>query len=78
MRPPVGSYIFASSLTSVVLPAPFSPTIATTVPAGSSSVDVVEHEPLGAGIRERHVLEPNRFGEAIRARADRAAASDAA
>ena len=35
--PAVGSYIFASSLTSVVLPAPFSPTIATTAPAGSIS-----------------------------------------
>ena len=37
IRPPVGSYIFASSLTSVVLPAPFSPTTATTDPAGSST-----------------------------------------
>ena len=36
-RPDVGSYSLASSLTSVVLPAPFSPTIATTAPAGSSS-----------------------------------------
>ena len=36
-RPLVGSYIFASSLTIVDLPAPFSPTIATTEPAGSST-----------------------------------------
>ena len=36
IRPAVGSYSLASSFTSVVLPAPFSPTIATTVPAGSS------------------------------------------
>ena len=35
----------ASSLTSVVLPAPFSPTMATTAPAGSVERDVVEHEP---------------------------------
>ena len=38
MRPLVGSYIFASSFTSVDLPAPFSPTIATTARAGSVSV----------------------------------------
>ena len=37
IEPDEGSYIFASSLTSVVLPAPFSPTIATTAPAGSVS-----------------------------------------
>src|SRR5437016_5237963 len=35
IEPDDGSYIFASSLTRVVLPAPFSPTIATTAPAGS-------------------------------------------
>src|SRR5438128_1344976 len=35
IEPDDGSYIFASSLTSVVLPAPFSPTMATTAPAGS-------------------------------------------
>src|SRR5256885_923006 len=35
IEPDDGSYIFARSLTSVVLPAPFSPTIATTAPAGS-------------------------------------------
>ncbi len=35
IAPDEGSYIFASSFTSVVLPAPFSPTIATTAPAGS-------------------------------------------
>ena len=46
IAPDVGSYIFASSLTSVVLPAPFSPTIATTAPAGQVEVHVVEHEPL--------------------------------
>ena len=40
----VGWYSRHSSLTSVVLPAPFSPTIATTVPGGSSQVDVVEHQ----------------------------------
>ena len=37
MWPEVGSYIFASSFTIVLLPAPFSPTIATTEPAGSST-----------------------------------------
>ena len=37
IAPDVGSYIFASSFTSVVFPAPFSPTIATTTPAGSRS-----------------------------------------
>ena len=36
IAPAVGVYIRHSSLTSVVLPAPFSPTIATTAPAGSS------------------------------------------
>jgi hypothetical protein len=35
MEPDDGSYIFDSSLTSVVLPAPFSPTIAITAPAGN-------------------------------------------
>src|ERR1700674_2190962 len=35
IEPEDGSYIFASSLTSVVLPAPFSPTMATTAPTGS-------------------------------------------
>src|SRR5207245_9543842 len=35
IEPDDGSDIFARSLTSVVLPAPFSPTIATTAPAGS-------------------------------------------
>ena len=34
IAPLVGSYSFASSFTSVVLPAPFSPTTATTEPAG--------------------------------------------
>ena len=43
-RPAVGSYSFASSLTSVVLPAPFSPTMATTAPAGSVERHVVEHQ----------------------------------
>ncbi len=37
MEPEDGSYIFASSLTRVVLPAPFSPTMATTAPAGRVS-----------------------------------------
>ena len=37
ISPDAGSYIFASSFTSVVLPAPFSPTMATTEPAGSVS-----------------------------------------
>ena len=45
IAPDVGSYIFASSFTSVVLPAPFSPTMATTAPAGSVERHVVEHEP---------------------------------
>ena len=35
ISPDDGSYSLASSFTSVVLPAPFSPTIATTAPAGS-------------------------------------------
>ena len=37
IAPDVGSYIRARSLTSVVFPAPFSPTIATTAPAGRVS-----------------------------------------
>jgi hypothetical protein len=34
MRPVSGRYIFSSSLTMVVLPEPYSPTSATTLPAG--------------------------------------------
>jgi hypothetical protein len=34
IRPEVGSYIRDNSFTNVVLPAPFSPTTATTAPAG--------------------------------------------
>ena len=61
-RPPgsvplVGAYSRHSSFTSVVLPAPFSPTMATTAPAGSVERHVVEHEPIGARVAERHVLE---------------------
>ena len=37
IAPDAGSYILASSFTNVVLPAPFSPTIATTAPAGKIS-----------------------------------------
>ena len=37
MRPLVGVYMSASSFTSVLLPAPFSPTSAITAPAGSST-----------------------------------------
>ncbi len=37
MRPEVGSYMRDSSLTSVLLPAPLSPTTATTDPGGSHS-----------------------------------------
>ena len=71
IAPDVGSYSLASSFTSVVLPAPFSPTMATTAPAGRSSDHVVEHEPLGAGIGERDVLEADAVGAAGPAPADR-------
>ena len=63
MRPAVGSYSLHSSLTSVVLPAPFSPTSATTVPAGSVEVDGVEHEAVGAGIGERDALEADALAQ---------------
>src|SRR4030095_2257975 len=49
MEPDEGSYIFASSLTSVVLPAPFSPTIATTAPAGSSRFTAATTHRSGPG-----------------------------
>ena len=65
MRPAVGRYMPASSLTSVVLPAPFSPTTATTEPAGSVHVDVVEREPVGARVAERDVLEADAVGEPV-------------
>ena len=57
IAPDVGSYIFASSLTSVVLPAPFSPTMATTEPGRQRQRHVVEHQARRAGVGERHVLE---------------------
>ena len=62
MRPLVGSYIFASSFTSVDLPAPFSPTIATTVPAGSVRFTSSSTSRLGARIGKRHVLEADALG----------------
>ena len=34
-------------------------------------IDVVEHEPLGAGIRKRDVIEADALGQALRAPADR-------
>ena len=54
---PSGSYSWRSSLTSVVLPAPFSPTIGDHRAGGQVEADVVEHQPVGARVGERHVLE---------------------
>ena len=51
-----GSYSRHSSLASVVLPAPFWPTIASDEPAGIVEVEAVEHE-RAAGVAERHVPE---------------------
>ena len=51
MRPAVGSYSSQSSFTSVLLPAPFSPTSATTAPAGS--VEVRRRRARGARCRDR-------------------------
>ena len=65
MRPLVGWYIRHNSFTSVVLPAPFSPTIATTVPGFEVQIHVFEHEPLGSGISERHVLEVDSVCETL-------------
>ena len=79
IAPDVGSYIFASSLTSVVLPAPFSPTMATTAPAGSDSDTSSSTRRDVPGIGERHVIEPDAAARASRAPADRpTATSDAA
>ena len=55
----------------MVLPAPFSPTIATTEPAGSVQRHIVEHDARCAGIGERHVFEADAVGAMRRARADR-------
>ncbi len=70
-HPTDGSYILASSLTSVVLPAPFSPTIATTAPAGSSHRHIVQHHARRAGIGKRNVVEPDAAVQARREPADR-------
>ena len=59
MRPRVRLVQLARSFTSVVLPAPFSPTMATTAAGRQFQVHVLEHEALGAGIGERDVLEAN-------------------
>ena len=56
-RPRSARRAWHSSLTSVDLPAPFSPTMATTDAGGQGQVDVLEHQPVGA-----------RVGEATRAR----------
>ena len=69
--PDVGSYRRHSSLASVVLPAPFWPTIAIDVPAG-----IVRSKPSSTGARavgvgERHVAEPDLL-RARRAGDDRA------
>ena len=55
----------------MVLPAPFSPTSATTEPGCDREVDVVEHQLVGARIRERHVLEADAAAESSRAPACR-------
>ncbi len=47
MRPSSGSYMPSSSLTSVVLPEPFSPTSATVRPAGSMHVEPVDRGVVG-------------------------------
>ena len=78
MRPLVGWYSRHRSFTSVVLPAPFSPTMATTEPGLEIQVHVLEHEPLRAGIGEGHVLEADAVGEPLRHRRIGAAAASAA
>ena len=57
MRPLVGVYMSASSFTSVLLPAPFSPTSAIDRAGGQLEVHVGERVVVGARVRERHVLE---------------------
>ena len=79
IAPGVGSYIFASSFTSVVLPAPFSPTMATTAPAGSVSDTSSSTTRDGARVGERHVIEADAVGAAASGTGRSAvAASDAA
>ena len=56
-RPRVGRYRRVSSLISVVLPEPFSPTRASDSPGADVQIHVAEHRRLGAGIGKSHVLE---------------------
>ena len=58
----------------MVFPAPFSPTMATTVPAGRSRVTSSSTSAVGPGIRERDVVEADAVG---RARAGTGRSADA-
>ena len=58
MAPLCGSYSRQSSLTSVVLPAPFWPTIASDDPAGMAEIESVEHA-NASRIGERDIAEPD-------------------
>ena len=57
MRPAVGAYRRVSSLISVVLPEPFSPTSARLLPGREVQRHVLERRLLGSGVGEAHVLE---------------------
>ena len=72
-RPEEGSYILASSLTSVVLPAPFSPTMATTAPAGKDSGHILQHHPGRTRVGEGDMLQAHSLVQCLRAPADRPA-----
>ena len=67
IAPDCGSYSRHSSLASVVLPAPFWPTIASDEPAGIVEIEAFEHR-RAAGIGERHVAEADvASGQAVSA-----------
>ena len=49
----------------MVLPAPFSPTIATLVPGGQHQVDRLQHGGVGAGVGERDAVEPDAVAQRV-------------
>ena len=65
IRPRVGSYIFASSLTSVDLAGAVLADDGDDRAARQRQRDVVEDEPLAAGIGERHAIERDAVGEPV-------------
>ena len=69
--PPVGSYRRATSEASVVLPEPVSPTSAS-VSRRNVQVDAGDRGPVGAGVAEADILQPDVPGDPGRVDLDRA------